>query len=84
MNSPQVYPSTAIPRKQPAPASCEANPEVSSICGPGRSYYIFPQGGHRMAVAVLDEGTKIRLNDTMDIVVLGVHDGAVELGVALG
>jgi hypothetical protein len=63
---------------------CRASPPrprpVPAIRGPGPSYYLFQQGGQRMAITVLGKGTKIRINDSVELVVLDVCGEAVQIG----
>jgi hypothetical protein len=69
------------PSHEPAPSEsqvpCPAAPAINS---PGPSYYLFSQDSGRMAVTLLKKGDRVRL-DALELVVLDVHDGTVELGV---
>ena len=59
--------------------SSEPRP-VPLLRGARSSYYLFPQGGQRMTVALVDRGARLRVNDAIDLVVLEIHDGSVKIG----
>jgi hypothetical protein len=63
------------------PATFSSPRPVPIIRSSGPSYYLFQQGGQRMAITVLHKGTKIRINDAVDVVVLDVCGEAVRIGV---
>ena len=54
--------------------------QVPVISGSRSSYYLFQQGGHRMAVALVDKGARLRVNDAIDVVVLEIYNGSVKIG----
>ncbi len=53
---------------------------VPLLRGARSSYYLFPRGGQRMTVALVDRGTRLSVNDAIDLVVLEIHDGSVKIG----
>jgi hypothetical protein len=63
----------------PAPNPSGAPQPVPVISGARSSYYLF-QGGQRMAVAMVDRGGRLRVNDAIDVVVLEIYNGAVKIG----
>jgi hypothetical protein len=69
------------PQPPASPAACSLPPMVPAISGSGPSYYLFQQGGQRMAITNLDKGTKIRVNDSIELVVLEVRGGSVHIGI---
>ncbi len=50
------------------------------LSGSRPSYYLFQKGGHRMAVALLEKGARLRVNDAIDVVVLEIYNGSVKIG----
>ncbi len=60
-------------------ASGEPQP-IPLISGSRSSYYLFQQGGQRMAVALVDRGARLRVNDAIEIVVLEIYNGSVKIG----
>jgi hypothetical protein len=63
----------------PPTAPSEPQP-VPRVRGSRSSYYLFQQGGQRMAVTLVDRGARLRINDSIDIVVLEIYDGSVKIG----
>ncbi len=63
--------------RRPTREPVEALPILS---GSRPNYYLFQQGGHRMAVALLDKGARLRVNDAIDVVVLEIYNGSVKIG----
>jgi hypothetical protein len=57
---------------------------VPLISGSRSSYYLFQQGGHRMAVALVDKGARLRVNDAIEVVVLEIYNGSVKIGLIEG
>jgi hypothetical protein len=62
------------------PTAPSAPQPVPRVRGSRSSYYLFQQGGQRMAVTLVDRGARLRINDSIDIVVLEIYDGSVKIG----
>ncbi len=60
--------------------SAESPKPLPILSGSRPSYYLFQQGGHRMAVALLEKGARLRVNDAIDVVVLEIYNGSVKIG----
>ena len=61
---------------------CEFDGRVSVVRGRVWSYYVSRQGGRLMVVVSRGQGECIRINGTIDVVVLDIHDGEVRLVVS--
>ena len=71
---------TALPHAAARRPIREPLATLPILSGSRSTYYLFQQGGHRMAVALLDKGATLRVNDAIDIVVLEIYNGSVKIG----
>ena len=60
---------------------CQVGDGLPTVSGQAWSYYISQGDGHRMLVLARKPGQRIRINDTAVVVVLGIVDGQVKVGI---
>jgi hypothetical protein len=63
--------------------SCEIGQSLPTAGGHVWSYYLSQADGRQMLVLNRRKGERIRINDTVEVVVLDIQEGRVQLGVVI-